>query len=312
MKKIIFLFILTLCILFFSLGNAAADEPILPMAFYGSVTINGNPAPAGTEIVAMINDVGKGSIVTTDSGLYGEPGNSTQKLIVEGDVNDFDETINFYIITFQSEYIQANENDVFVNVVENRERDVTELDLSFPAFCGDSVCSGGEDCNSCSFDCGECPPPSGGGPPGGYTPPSCTEEWICTEWSECVDGEQTRTCTDQSDCGTTSDKPDEMRGCVIEEEEPEKICIAGVRVCAGNDLMECSDDETEWDRVETCEFGCSEGKCNTEPESISVTTSGDFLEGLTGYLTGNAVVSLYGLLIFVMIIMGLLFYWKLR
>jgi hypothetical protein len=51
-------------------------------------------------------------------------------------------------------------------------------------------------------------------------PTVCVENWQCTEWSECVNGTQTRTCTDLNNCGTTLNKPEEERSCVVEEEVP--------------------------------------------------------------------------------------------
>lgn len=51
----------------------------------------------------------------------------------------------------------------------------------------------------------------------------CVEDWSCTEWSECSqDGTQTRTCTDENDCGTTENKPPEEQSC---EPEPEKLTL---------------------------------------------------------------------------------------
>ncbi|MDD4255148.1 MAG: hypothetical protein PHP59_07195 [Methanofollis sp.] len=54
-------------------AGVAADEsvPALPHEFWGTVTIDGSPAPAGTEITAMIGGTGCGSITTTKSGTYG-------------------------------------------------------------------------------------------------------------------------------------------------------------------------------------------------------------------------------------------------
>ncbi|NIO44912.1 MAG: hypothetical protein GTN36_05165 [Candidatus Aenigmarchaeota archaeon] len=43
----------------------------------------------------------------------------------------------------------------------------------------------------------------------------CEEDWICTDWSECEDGSQTRKCVDKYDCGTFYNKPEESRKCAI-------------------------------------------------------------------------------------------------
>jgi PGF-pre-PGF domain-containing protein len=47
---------------------------------------------------------------------------------------------------------------------------------------------------------------------------ACIENWSCTEWSACVANQQTRTCTDANNCGTTADKPAESRECLLTAE----------------------------------------------------------------------------------------------
>jgi len=55
------------------------------------------------------------------------------------------------------------------------------------------------------------------GPPGPSPPPpeisGCIEKWICTDWSECINGTQTRECADANNCGTEKSKPVEERAC---------------------------------------------------------------------------------------------------
>jgi len=48
-----------------------------------------------------------------------------------------------------------------------------------------------------------------------YLPLICYESWSCTEWSTCVGGTQTRTCTDANNCGTTANKPAESQSCTV-------------------------------------------------------------------------------------------------
>ena len=47
----------------------------------------------------------------------------------------------------------------------------------------------------------------------------CTEDWSCTEWTDCVNETQTRTCNDLNNCGTEKDKPEEEQYCEILELE---------------------------------------------------------------------------------------------
>ena len=51
----------------------------------------------------------------------------------------------------------------------------------------------------------------------------CTENWSCTDWSACVNGTQTRTCTDANACGTTVNKPVESQSCEIIEAEVAEV-----------------------------------------------------------------------------------------
>lgn len=49
-----------------------------------------------------------------------------------------------------------------------------------------------------------------GGSSGGTT---CVENWDCGSWSSCYNGQQTRTCTDKNNCGTSVSKPGTLRTC---------------------------------------------------------------------------------------------------
>jgi hypothetical protein len=44
---------------------------------------------------------------------------------------------------------------------------------------------------------------------------SCTEDWSCSDWSDCVSNLQTRKCVDKNGCGTFDNKPSESRGCMV-------------------------------------------------------------------------------------------------
>lgn len=43
--------------------------------------------------------------------------------------------------------------------------------------------------------------------------PDCTENWQCTDWSACLNGEQVRSCVDANNCGTTKNKPGTNKAC---------------------------------------------------------------------------------------------------
>ncbi len=53
---------------------------------------------------------------------------------------------------------------------------------------------------------------------------SCEEDWNCTIWSECDEGNKTRTCEDLNSCHTSLDKPDEIKTCtVVIQETTEEV-----------------------------------------------------------------------------------------
>jgi len=65
----------------------------------------------------------------------------------------------------------------------------------------------------------------------------CKEKWECTEWSDCIEGEQTRTCDDLNECGTEEHRPKEERKCKVklsggtsEASTPETQPISGAIV----------------------------------------------------------------------------------
>ncbi|NIO23321.1 MAG: hypothetical protein GTN38_04840, partial [Candidatus Aenigmarchaeota archaeon] len=73
------------------------------------------------------------------------------------------------------------------------------------------------------------PPPGGISRPPTGAPPVCKEEWRCSEWSVCPVYEvQTRECWDENECGTTFNRPSEMRPCTY---VPEPGCEDEVKNC---------------------------------------------------------------------------------
>lgn len=56
--------------------------PAFPMAFWGNVTINGSPAPAGTVIRAYYGNTLAGQAVVHETGIYGYTEPTKQKLLL--------------------------------------------------------------------------------------------------------------------------------------------------------------------------------------------------------------------------------------
>lgn len=85
------------------------------------------------------------------------------------------------------------------------------------------------------FGIGGSAPTSTGGGGGGR----CTPQWSCTEWSECISEEQTRTCVDVK-CGKTTHptKPEETQKCACKESW---ICSNWGDCINGRQRRECAD-----------------------------------------------------------------------
>ena len=131
-------------------AGAGAQIPVLPHEFYGSVTIAGSPAPAGTVITASIGGTECGSVQVVDAGRYGYPDwRRGGRLSVTASADQAGETISFFIGG-----VAAQETATFVS------GEVTALDLSVPGGGGSSSGDGGN---------GESGSGSGGGDSGGET-----------------------------------------------------------------------------------------------------------------------------------------------
>ena len=100
--------------------------PALPHAFYGSVTINGSPAPIGTSVEARGNGVRTGiegnPITVAETGKYGGPDGLDPKLVVQGELLLEEATITFYV-----NGVSTGETYPFAS------GEITPLDLSAPA-----------------------------------------------------------------------------------------------------------------------------------------------------------------------------------
>lgn len=70
MKKVYLAGIFVLILGNFIMGAAGAE--LLPSQFYGNVTIDGEPAPAGTHITEWINGQECGSVLLGSRGIYGQ------------------------------------------------------------------------------------------------------------------------------------------------------------------------------------------------------------------------------------------------
>ncbi len=72
---------------------------------------------------------------------------------------------------------------------------------------------------------------------------ACFESWSCSTWTECIDGEQTRTCVDLNACGTYQDKPSESQSCEENQDicEENWTCTDWLECSQGQQTRECTD-----------------------------------------------------------------------
>ncbi|MEM2963761.1 MAG: hypothetical protein QXN01_04680, partial [Candidatus Anstonellales archaeon] len=130
--------------IFFVLSVIAAAQPInyFPQQFYGTVTINGAPAPDGVLVSAKFEGKDVGGTLTS-GGRY--------NLIIAMKQEDEGQSLSFYV---------QNVNTGIQSTYNGGASVRLDLSASIANFCGDGRCDSGESCSSCPGDCGACP--SGG------------------------------------------------------------------------------------------------------------------------------------------------------
>ena len=73
------------------------EPPSVPAAYYGNVTIDGEPAPEGTTIEAVVDGEVRGSISINESGQYGGPDSLDPKLSVQAPDDSSNDTVRFFV-----------------------------------------------------------------------------------------------------------------------------------------------------------------------------------------------------------------------
>jgi len=82
-------------------------------------------------------------------------------------------------------------------------------------------------------------------------------DWKCSEWIECINETQTRTCKERNNCGNTYGRPDVTKSCVVEKvDEGELLIIEGCETdeCCNNlgfdkwneSTLECESNNYFW------------------------------------------------------------------
>lgn len=185
-------------------SSMAFAIPGTPHNFFGSVTINGAPAPDGTVVSAHL-DGAEVATTATSGGNYGILPAEVPFYIEDPENDRSGKAITFYVNGV------AAATAVFANGASN------QLDLGItvstpPANNNDDSNGGGGSRRRTTTVV----PPTNTEPDGGNNetngttptePETCTEQWTCSEWGPCIEGVQARTCEDVNSCGTDEDKP---------------------------------------------------------------------------------------------------------
>ena len=122
------LIILALVVGITAMGVAVADDdnqpPTLPASYYGEVTIDGEAAPEGITVQAVINGDVYDELITNDAGTFGGPQASDNKLIVEPPSDESTDQVHFYILDNDGERYVADQTLTW------EEGDLRSVDLT--------------------------------------------------------------------------------------------------------------------------------------------------------------------------------------
>jgi len=174
-----------------------------------------------------------------------------------------------------------------------------DVEIVAGPICGNSLVETGEECDDgnvvagdgCSSTCTAeaAVEEAGGGGGGGGGEEECTEQWVCTDWSECINGTQTRECNDLNRCGTDAEKPVEEQECA--PCTPDWRCKwslcdeSGYRDYTCKDINKCGTLEGKpKERTEKCEcipdWRCEEwSECNVDYDIYDIIKGEPIIDG---------------------------------
>jgi hypothetical protein len=107
----------------------------LSHVFYGTVTIDGEPAPEYTGISAagpgVRTDSAQNPVATKTDGSYGSSDNTTQNLVVQGSIED-GAPLTFYVDGVQAEVYDVSTSGPWQSAYPFRAGEVTNLNIRVP------------------------------------------------------------------------------------------------------------------------------------------------------------------------------------
>ncbi|HOF96812.1 MAG TPA: hypothetical protein PLV90_06540, partial [Methanoculleus sp.] len=137
---------LWILVLLFALIGAASAIPALPAEFSGTVTIDENPAPAGTAITARIGDRDCGSLTLKTAGTFGGDSTFDKRLLVNGEDTDLGKAIAFFVDGISAgtaTYTPGTSTDLALAVTKGDTPDSESSDGTPPGSSGSGSPSGG-------------------------------------------------------------------------------------------------------------------------------------------------------------------------
>jgi len=103
-------------------------------------------------------------------------------------------------------------------------------------------------------------------------PEPCIPKWFCDEWSECINGTQTRNCTDKNNCDNPNFRPIEVQECQSCPESCDDGNPCTNDYCNYNTNYECRHDEIiPCCGNNICETGEEYGICSDCTEEVVFT-----------------------------------------
>jgi len=130
MARLFILVLILVAVFRATVVQAQGLPPPLPQAFLGTVEVNGQPVPVGTQVEARGTGVKTGMpgnpFVVVVSGMYGGASRSEAKLVVQGDLTNGD-PLEFYIDGVRAQC--ARPGEAWQDTFPFQEGVVTELNL---------------------------------------------------------------------------------------------------------------------------------------------------------------------------------------
>jgi len=96
-----------------TVDDDSTDNDTEPARYYGTVTVDGEPAPAGTTIEAEVDGEVRGSITVETAGSYGGPNADDEQLTLTGAPASENTTITFYVTPPDGDRLAAGQTDTW-------------------------------------------------------------------------------------------------------------------------------------------------------------------------------------------------------